>query len=166
MKGGKILEGFAASPGLALGRVRNVRDSESALLAEAKPGEIIVTKRLDLSDYERFIDKAAAFVSDESSFFLKFYAKEYGKPAVLGTLGKGYVATQVLDTGQKIIVDGFKGAVYKCPQPRRRMKMDSPPISFTVQEPNTSKLQTPRWKGVGTEKCQLSCVRAVNGYFV
>lgn len=41
-------------------------------------------------------------------------AREYKIPLVAGTKSEGEGATLILKTGQKVVVDGYEGAVYEC----------------------------------------------------
>jgi len=115
LKGKKILEGGAASPGLAVGIVSNVYEDNPELLAQIKPGEIIVAEKLR-PEHEIYMKKAAAFVTDTGgrTSSCAIMAREWEKPAVVGTMGHGEQATQILKTGQKVVVDGTVGAVYEC----------------------------------------------------
>ena len=108
-KGKKILEGIAASPGLAVGKVRNVHEEVHELMVKIKPGEVIVGHRLTV-EHDAYLKKAAAFVTNTGgkNSSLASCARGYGKPAVTGTIE----ATSVLKDGQKVVVDGSEGAVY------------------------------------------------------
>lgn len=113
LKGKKILEGVAASPGLAVGTVRNVYEQVPELLAQIKTGDVIVAQRLTVKD-DAVISKAAAFIINTGSPTASITAKAREKPAVTDTLGKGEEATQILKTGQRVVVDGTEGTVYEC----------------------------------------------------
>ncbi len=111
LKGSKILDGVAASPGMVAGMVRNVHERDSLLMAQIKTGEVLVAETLTAHDLP-YMEKASAFVLDSSGAVgsVAIVAKGMGKPAVTGTLE----ATSVLKDGQKVVVDGSEGAVYEC----------------------------------------------------
>ena len=111
LKGSKMLDGVAASPGMVVGIVRNVHERDSLLMAQIKAGEVLVAKTLMAYDLP-YMKKASAFVLDSSGAVgsVAIVAKGMGKPAVTGTLE----ATSVLKDGQKVVVDGSEGAVYEC----------------------------------------------------
>ncbi len=109
LKGKKILDGIAASPGMVVGIVRNVHERDSLLMAQIEVSEVLVTETLTAYDLP-YMKKASAFVLDSSGAVgsVAIVAKEMGKPAVTGTME----ATSVLKDGQKVVVDGMEGAVY------------------------------------------------------
>ncbi len=111
LKGSKILDGVAASPGMVAGMVRNVHERDSLLMAQIKTGEVLVAETLTAYDLP-YMEKASAFVLDSSGAVgsVAIVAKGMGKPAVTGTLE----ATSVLKDGQEVVVDGSEGAVYEC----------------------------------------------------
>jgi len=113
LKGKKILEGIAAAPGLAVGIVRNVHEQVPELMAQVKPGEVIVADRLR-AEHDICMEKAAAFITNTGGMTCStaIIARELHKPAVTGTMGCDEVATTVLHNGQEVVVDGTEGAVY------------------------------------------------------
>ncbi len=108
-KGEKLLQGIAASPGLAAGITRNVRQHLPELMARIQAGEIVVGERFTPEHY-RYFKIAAAFVTDSGGLnsSTAVMAKGSGVPAVTGTIE----ATSVLKDGQKVVVDGSEGVVY------------------------------------------------------
>lgn len=108
-KGNKIVEGIAASPGMAVGQVRNVHEHVPELMAKIQPGEVVVGYRFK-AEHCNYVKTAAALVTDSGGVFsaAAFMARTYGLPAVTGTT-KG---TSILKNGQKVVVDGAEGAVY------------------------------------------------------
>lgn len=127
LKGDKILDGVAASPGLAVATVRNVHNEVPELMAKINLGEVIVGHRLTVEHYV-YLKRAAAFVTDTGgkNSSLAFCAREFGKPAVTGTLE----GTQSLKNGQKVVVDGIEGAVYECIE----TKLSSLYKDFTIEK--------------------------------
>ena len=111
LKGKKISDGIAASPGMVVGIVRNVHERDSLLMAQIKTGEVLVAETLMAYDLP-YMEKASAFVLDSSGAVgsVAIVAKGMGKPAVTATAE----ATSVLKDGQKVVVDGTEGAVYEC----------------------------------------------------
>ena len=118
-KKSKLLTGTAASPGIAVGFVRNIGEQDPQGMAKTMPGEVIVAAgyRIDslsypLGDPMDFLKMASAFVTDGGgrTCSAAIVARELGIPAVTGTVD----GTVVLRTGQKVIVDGTEGAVYSC----------------------------------------------------
>ena len=108
-KGEKILQGIAASPGLAAGIVRNVRQHLPELMVRIQASEVVVGERFTAEHYSYF-KIAVAFVADSGGVNSStgIMARESGVPAVTGTVE----ATSVLKDGQKVVVDGSEGAVY------------------------------------------------------
>ena len=115
LKGKKILEGGAASPGLAIGRVINVLEQVPELMAQIESGDVIVADKLR-AEHDMYMKKAVAYITNTGGVTssVSIMAREWDKPAITGTMGKGEAATQVLKTGQKVVVDGTEGAVYEC----------------------------------------------------
>jgi phosphoenolpyruvate synthase/pyruvate phosphate dikinase len=111
LKDKKILEGLAASPGIAVGIVRNAHDRNLYIMAQIKPGEIMVITRTVPEDL-LFMEKASAFITDTGgeTSSTAIVARSIGKPAVTAT-SEG---TTILKDGQKVVVDGTEGAVYSC----------------------------------------------------
>jgi len=109
LKGSKILDGIAASPGMVVGMVRNVHERDSLLMAQIKTGEVLVAETLMAYDLP-YMKKASAFVLDSSGAVgsVAIVARGMGKPAVTATAE----ATSVLKDGQKVVVDGTEGTIY------------------------------------------------------
>ena len=100
------LRGVAASPGKARGRARVVTTPEH--LHEVETGEILVC-RVTAPSWAPVFSRLAAAVSDVGGIMAHtaIVSREYGLPAVVGT---GF-ATQRVQTGQLIEVDGNEGVV-------------------------------------------------------
>ena len=109
LKGSKILDGVAVSPGIVAGIVRNVRQHLPELMTRIQAGEVVVGERFTAEHYSYF-KIAAAFVTDSggANSSTAIMARGFGVPAVTGTVE----ATLVLKDGQKVVVDGSEGAIY------------------------------------------------------
>lgn len=98
--------GTAAASGIVTGRVRVIHS-----LAEAdnwQPDEVLVVESLQ-PPWMSLLANAAALVTDEGGVLshCAFVARQYGRPAVVGTGN----ASRILQTGQRIEVDGTRGVV-------------------------------------------------------
>jgi pyruvate,water dikinase len=103
---GNELRGLAASPGLAEGTVRVVRHVEE--LDELADGEILVCP-LTAPSWSIVFARIGAAVSDGGGIMshAAIVSREYGLPAVVAT----GVGTEVLQTGDRVRVDGGTGVV-------------------------------------------------------
>ena len=115
LKGRKLVEGTAASPGLAMGRVINVLEQVPELMAQIESGDVIVADKLRV-EHDMYMKKAVAYITNTGGVTssVSIMAREWDKPAITGTMGKGEAATQILKTGQWVVVDGTEGAIYEC----------------------------------------------------
>ena len=106
-RGGDVLHGIGASPGLARGKARVITDITSQL-DEFSPGEILVGEFTDVTWTPLFVT-AAAVVTDIGSLLAhaSIVAREFGIPAIVNTR----TATQTIKTGDMLIVDGERGTV-------------------------------------------------------
>ncbi len=106
VEGKVILSGFGASPGIASGTVRIVKDMSD--LAKIKKGDILVTEMTN-PDMVVAMQRAAGIVTDEGGVtsHAAIVSREMGIPAVVGT-GE---ATKKLKEGEVITVDGNSGRV-------------------------------------------------------
>jgi pyruvate,water dikinase len=100
------LSGNAGAPGVAHGLVRVIHTLEQA--SQLQPGEVLVT-RATLPPWTPLFATAAAVITEIGGVLSHsaIMAREYGIPAVLGVSN----ATVLLDTGQKVEVDGSAGVV-------------------------------------------------------
>jgi len=107
LKGEVILEGLTASPGVASGPVRIVKDISE--INRVKEGDVLVTKMTD-PDYVVAMKKAIAIVTDEGGItaHAAIVSRELGIPCVVGT----EKATQILKENEIITVDGSNGKIY------------------------------------------------------
>ncbi len=105
-KTAKRISGKSAYSGVALGNAHIIL--HKGMFETFKEGEVLVAS-MTTPDYLPLMKKAAAFVTDEGGVtcHAAIVAREMKKPCVIGTK----VATQVLKTGVRVEVDGFKGIV-------------------------------------------------------
>jgi len=103
---GDRLEGWAASPGVARGRVRLL--SNLADGAKLEPGDVLVARSTDPSWTPLFLI-AGAIVLEEGGplSHAAIVAREFGLPAVLNIPG----AMRAIDEGAEVEVDGTAGVV-------------------------------------------------------
>ena len=103
-----ILEGMAASSGIASGKVRIVKNMED--LSKIQSGDILVTKMTN-PDMVVSMQKSSAIITDDGGLtaHAAIVSREMGIPAVVGT-GK---ATTELKEGEIVTVDGSTGKIYR-----------------------------------------------------
>ncbi|MDD5332005.1 MAG: phosphoenolpyruvate synthase, partial [Candidatus Nanoarchaeia archaeon] len=109
IKGGKeILKGLAASPGVASGHVKIVKDPDH--LDKVEKGDILVAV-MTTPDYVPAMKRAVGIVTDEggATAHAAIVSREMGIPCVVGT----EKATHILKDGDMITVDGTSGTVYQ-----------------------------------------------------
>lgn len=108
IEGEVILTGLAASPGIASGKIKIVKDLSD--LEKIKPGDVLVTKMTN-PDMVVSMQKSAAIVTDEGGLtaHAAIVSREMGIPAIVGTRE----ATTKLKEGEIITVDGTSGKIYK-----------------------------------------------------
>jgi pyruvate,water dikinase len=107
ISGEPILKGLAASPGVATGVVRIIKNMKD--ITKVQQGDILVTK-MTSPDLVPTMSKSGAIVTDEGGLtaHAAIVSREMGIPCIVGTK----TATQVLEDGQRITVDAYKGFVY------------------------------------------------------
>jgi len=103
-----LLSGAPASPGIASGPVKIVRDASQ--IDKVKEGDILVAE-MTTPDFVPAMKRAAAIVTDRGgrTAHAAIVSREMGIPCVVGA-GQ---ATTTLTDGQIITVDGSRGKVYK-----------------------------------------------------
>ncbi|HSX39780.1 MAG TPA: phosphoenolpyruvate synthase, partial [Candidatus Saccharimonadales bacterium] len=107
-KAGKLLlEGLAASPGVASGEVHIVHNASE--INKVKQGDVLVAVMTN-PDYVPAMRRASAIVTDEGgrTSHAAIVSRELGVPAVVGSQH----ATKILTNGELITVDGTNGKVY------------------------------------------------------
>jgi pyruvate,water dikinase len=107
VKGTPILEGYGASPGVASGTVKIIKDLSE--IEKIQKGDIMVTK-MTSPDYVPAMEKAAAIITDEGGItcHAAIVSREMGVPCIIATK----TATQTLKDNMKITVDATHGKVY------------------------------------------------------
>ena len=108
-KGAKaILEGLAASPGVASGKVRIVKEPRE--IGKVRQGDILVAEMTN-PDYVPAMKRAGGIVTDLGgrTSHAAIVSRELGVPAIVGT----QYATKILSGGEVITVDGQAGKVYE-----------------------------------------------------
>ncbi|MBA7714612.1 Phosphoenolpyruvate synthase [subsurface metagenome] len=108
IQGEVILTGLAASPGIASGKIKIIRNLED--LHKMTQGDILVTKMTN-PDMVVTMQKSAAIVTDEGGLtaHAAIVSREMGIPAIVGT----QEATTKLKEGEIITVNGSTGKIYK-----------------------------------------------------
>lgn len=108
IQGEPILEGLAASPGIASGKVKIVEDLKD--LDRVKEGDILVTKMTN-PDMVVTMQKSAGIITDEGGLtaHAAIVSREMGIPCIVGT----QEATARLKDGEVITMDGYHGKIYK-----------------------------------------------------
>lgn len=108
IKGNIILEGLAASPGIAAGKVKLIHSLDD--LSKIKKGDILVTTMTN-PDMVVAMQKSAGIVTDEGGMtaHAAIVSREMGIPAVVGTQH----ATHKLKDDDMVTVDGYTGKVYE-----------------------------------------------------
>ncbi len=126
IKGEVILSGLAASPGIASGKIRIIKDL--ADLDKIRQGDILVTKMTN-PDMVVSMQKSAAIITDEGGLtaHAAIVSREMGIPAIVGTRE----ATTKLKEGEIITVDGSSGKIYKGKVAETKQKDILPVIAKT-----------------------------------
>lgn len=103
-----ILEGLAASPGIASGVVRIVKGISE--IGKVKKGDVLVAEMTN-PDYVPAMKRAGAIVTDLGgrTSHAAIVSRELGVPCVVGTEH----ATKILLSGEVITVDGEAGKIYE-----------------------------------------------------
>ncbi len=105
--GTELLKGVGASPGIATGTVRIIRDLSE--LGKIGAGDVLVTI-MTSPDMVIAMEKSAAIVTDQGGKTCQaaIVSRELGIPAIIGTMN----STQVLKDGQRVTVDAVHGIIY------------------------------------------------------
>jgi rifampicin phosphotransferase len=108
-----LLRGTPGSPGLARGPARVVHDISE--FGKLRAGDVLVAPVTN-PGWTPLFQRAAAVVVDTggSASHAAIVAREYGVPAVMGTMN----GTRVLQDGQWIQVDGSRGFILKIEEPK------------------------------------------------
>ncbi|MDX2055031.1 MAG: phosphoenolpyruvate synthase [Polyangiaceae bacterium] len=105
-QGELLVSGLGASPGVAHGKVRVIRDPSDG--GQLQDGEVLVAP-MTSPDWVPAIRRAAALVTDSGGVtcHAAIVSRELGIPCVVGTR----TATRVLRAGEVVTADGTKGRV-------------------------------------------------------
>ncbi len=126
-EGERILEGLAASPGLASGKVKIVIALDH--LEKVLEGDILVTA-MTSPDMVPAMRRAAAIVTDEGGLtsHAAIVSRELGVPAVVGTKE----ATLKLKDDMVVTVDGEKGLVFSGRIDKAETKESAPGLAVAA----------------------------------
>ena len=107
VQGTPILEGYGASPGVASGVVKVIKNLDE--IDKIQKGDILVTE-MTSPDYVPAMEKSSAIVTNAggSTCHAAIVSRELGIPCIVGTKK----ATEVLKEGMTITVDASHGKVY------------------------------------------------------
>lgn len=102
-----LVKGMPASPGVAFGKVRIIRNND---ISGVKAGDILVTEMTN-PDMVPVMSKARAIVTNEGgrTCHAAIVSRELGVPCIVGC----HNATEQLETGQEVTVDATRGIVYR-----------------------------------------------------
>jgi pyruvate,water dikinase len=103
-----VLNGLAASPGVASGKTQVVRNVSQ--ISKVQKGEILVAP-MTSPDWVPTMKKSRAIITNEGGVtcHAAIVSRELGIPCVVGT----EKATEVLEDGDKVTVNGYDGIVYE-----------------------------------------------------
>jgi len=126
IEGNVVLEGLAASPGIASGVVKIIRDLKD--LDKIKEGDILVTSMTN-PDMVVTMQRCSGIVTDEGGMtaHAAIVSREMGIPAVVGTRK----ATETLRDGEEITVDGYEGKIYSGKTAETKKKEIEPLTAIT-----------------------------------
>jgi pyruvate,water dikinase len=102
-----ILTGVAASPGISVGKVCIVVDA--AKIEKVRSGDVLVAE-MTTPDFVPAMKRAVGIVTNRGgrTAHAAIVSRELGIPCVVGAVN----ATKMLNDGQEITVDGYRGKVY------------------------------------------------------
>lgn len=159
IKGEIILEGLAASPGIASGKVKIIYDLKD--LDKIQKDDVLVTGMTN-PDMVVAMQKSIAIITDEGGMtsHAAIVSREMGIPAVVGT----EKATSKLKDGEIVTVDGFKGKVFRGKTSENKLKEVLPvtaktktQIKVTVDLPSFAK----RAAQTGLKKVGLTRIEGI-----
>jgi phosphoenolpyruvate synthase (EC 2.7.9.2) len=104
--GTELTRGYGASPGIATGPARVIKDIEDA--GQIKDGDIIVTE-MTAPDMVPAMQRSTGIITDNGGMtsHAAIVSRELGVPAIVGCGD----ATEALSDGQRVTLDGEKGTV-------------------------------------------------------
>ena len=103
-----LLQGTAASPGVAFGKVRILKSAKE--ITKIEEGDVLVTQMTN-PDFVPAMKKAAAIVTEKGgrTSHAAIVSRELGVPAIVGC----EMVLEILKDGEEITVDGTHGFVYE-----------------------------------------------------
>lgn len=103
-----LLQGTAASPGVAFGKVRILKSAKE--ITKIEEGDVLVTEMTN-PDFVPAMKKAAAIVTEKGgrTSHAAIVSRELGVPAIVGC----EMVLEILKDGEEITVDGTHGFVYE-----------------------------------------------------
>ncbi len=103
-----VLDGLAASPGVAAGKVKVVRNV--AQISKVEKGDVLVAP-MTSPDWVPTMKKSRAIITDEGGVtcHAAIVSRELGIPCVVGTER----ATEILEDKDEVTVNGYDGLVYQ-----------------------------------------------------
>ena len=103
-----LVRGLPASPGIASGKVKNIKDISE--ISRVEDGDILVTVMTN-PDMVPAMRRASAVVTDEGgrTCHAAIVSRELGIPCIVGSKD----ASQILEEGMEITVDATRGVVYE-----------------------------------------------------
>jgi len=169
-----LVQGIAAAGGQVVAKTQIVTDARGVL--NLPPGVILVASTILLTWLPR-LEKVAGIVTEQGGVTSHgaIVARELGIPAIVGAVN----ATQLLQSGEWVLLDGDRGAVYSASQADANAVVDKqhltrPPQRFTdtpiatqllVNLSQASALERVRHlpvEGVGLLRSELMLVRALD----
>jgi pyruvate,water dikinase len=150
VEGTPILEGYGASPGIASGTVKIIKDLSE--IDKIQKGDILVTK-MTSPDYVPAMEKSSAIITDEGGItcHAAIVSREMGVPCIIATK----TATQLLKDNMRITVDATHGKIYAGEVKIKEEKKEGKEIKTKVEVkvnlafPETAEKAAPRADGVG-----------------
>lgn len=103
-----LVRGLAASPGIASGKVKSIKDIDE--ISRVEDGDVLVTVMTN-PDMVPAMRKASAVVTDEGgrTCHAAIVSRELGIPCIVGAK----TASEILEEGMEVTVDATRGVVYE-----------------------------------------------------
>ncbi|MGK7929716.1 MAG: putative PEP-binding protein [Spirulina sp.] len=137
-----LVTGVSASPGRAIAPVRVLGSPDDAN-QNIPVGEILVAKTLE-SSWFPLLDGAAGLAIEQGNLTSHgaILARELGIPALVGAID----ATQLLETGELVLIDGTQGKIYSA---EGENNYQSPVTSDALSLPKSHQSPVREERGVG-----------------
>jgi pyruvate,water dikinase len=131
IEGIELLHGLGASPGIASGVVKIIKDMND--VAKIEGGDVLVTT-MTSPDLVPTMSKAAAIITDlgGSNCHAAIVSREMGIPAIVGT----HDATKFLKDRQTVTVDAYHGSIYE-----GRIEVEKPAEELGPTGPTVTKIK-------------------------